>query len=205
MISVGMGVLMFVGWTLWGTGFYTQQQQRQLRDEFAATPTPDPDKGDKPGRPPKGYDPGPGRPVFILRVPAIKLDHVVVEGVGVEDLKKGPGHYPECRPGFPKPLCTQFNEVWPGEKGRVVVSGHRTTYEAPFWDLDKLRRGDEIITKTKWGTFTYTIFEKKTVPPNSAAIVVPGNDAEIVLTTCNPKFSASERLIVFAKMEEFAR
>lgn len=205
LISVGMGVLMFVGWTLWGTGFYTRGIQNDLRQEFHDTQSSEPQKGDKPGHPPKGYEPGPGRPVFLLRVPAIKLDHVVVEGVGVEDLKKGPGHYPECRSGFLKPLCTEFDEVWPGEKGRVVVSGHRTTYEAPFWDLDKVRRGDEIITKTKWGTFTYTVFKKTIVPPNSAAIVVPGNNAEIALTTCNPKFSASERLIVFGRIEGLAR
>jgi sortase A len=200
-----MGVLMFVGWTLWGTGLYTQGQQDDLRREFGAAQVPDLLPGEKPGHPPKGFDPGPGRPVFLLKVPAIKMDKVVVEGVGVEDLKKGPGHYPECRAGFLKPLCTEFDEVWPGEKGRVVVSGHRTTYGAPFWDLDKLHKGDEIMTKTKWGTFTYTIFKKTTVPPNSAAIVVPGNNAEIVLTTCNPKFSASERLIVFGRMEGLAR
>jgi sortase A len=205
LISVGMGVLMFVGWTLWGTGFYTRGVQSDLRQEFHDAIPAIPQKGDKVGQPPKGYDPGAGRPVFLLKIPAIKLDRVVVEGVGIEDLKKGPGHYPACRRGFPKPLCTEFDEVWPGEEGRVVVSGHRTTYEAPFWDLDKLRRGDEIITKTKWGTFTYTIFKKETVPPDSAAIVVPGNNSEIVLTTCNPKFSASERLVVFGKMEELAR
>lgn len=199
-----MGVLMFVGWTLWGTGFYTQGQQDQLREEFAQA-APPPEKGDVPGQPPKGYNPKPGKPVFILKVPSIDIDYAVVEGVGVEELKKGPGHYPKCRPGFLKPLCTEFDESWPGEDGRVVVSGHRTTHDAPFWDLDKVRRGDRIVTKTKWGTFSYIVFKKEVVPPDSAAIVVPGSQAEIVLTTCNPKFSAEERLIVFGKMEELAR
>ena len=197
-----MGVLMFVGWTLWGTGFYTQRAQDDLRQEFGAQEVPPPEKGDVPGHVPKNFDPRPGKPVFILKVPSIKVDYAVVEGVGVEELKKGPGHYPKCRPGFPKPLCTEFDESWPGDDGRVVVSGHRTTYLAPFWDLDKVRRGDRVVTKTKWGTFNYIVFKKEVVPEDSAAIVIPGNQAEIVLTTCNPKFSAQERLIVFAKMEE---
>ncbi len=200
LISVGMGVLLFVGWTLWGTGLYTQQQQNALREEFDRQPAAA--GGENPGKPPADFGPAPGRPVFVLRVPAIDLDQIVVEGVGVEELKKGPGHYPECRAGFQKPLCTEFDEVWPGEKGRVVISGHRTTYDAPFWDLDKLKVGDEIVTRTKWGTFTYTIYRKKIVLPSSSAIVVPGDEAEIVLTTCNPKYSASQRLIVFAKIVE---
>ena len=199
LISVGMGVLLFVGWTLWGTGLYFNGQQNDLREEFNAQPDAIPvSRG--PEGPPKGFTPGPGKAVFNLVVPAIDLDQIVVEGVGVEELKKGPGHYPECRPGFVKPLCTEFEEIWPGEKGRVIVSGHRTTYGAPFWDLDKLRKGDEIITKTKWGTFNYRVTEKSVVPPDSLAIAVPSNNAELVLTTCNPKFSASTRLVVFAKL-----
>lgn len=199
LISVGMGVLLFVGWTLWGTGFYFNGQQDDLRREFADIPNAAPVvKG--PQGPPKGFEPGPGKAVFNLVVPAIDLDQIVVEGVGVDELKKGPGHYPECRAGFFKPLCTEFEATWPGEEGRVIVSGHRTTYGAPFWDLDKIQRGDEIITRTKWGTFTYRVTKKSVVPPDTLAIAVPSNNAEIVLTTCNPKFSASTRLVVFAKM-----
>src|SRR5688572_19960260 len=92
LISVGMGVLMFVGWTLWGTGFYFQGQQSDLREEFSALATEAPAKGST--GPPKGFAPGPGKPVFNLVVPSIDLDQIVVEGVGVEDLRKGPGHYP---------------------------------------------------------------------------------------------------------------
>lgn len=201
LISVGMGVLMFVGWTLWGTGFYYSGQQDDLRAEFIESAEAAPaSKG--PSGPPKGFAPGSGRPVFNLVVPAIDLDQIVVEGVDTEELRKGPGHYPECRAGFKKPLCSEFEEIWPGEKGRVIISGHRTTYGAPFWDLDKIRRGDEIITKTGWGTFTYRVTKKEVVQPDSLAIVVSSNKAELVLTTCNPKFSASTRLVIFAELME---
>jgi sortase A len=201
LISVGMGILIFVGWTLWGTGFYYSDQQDSLRTEFteqsAASAAEDP--GEIRGAP-EGFAPKPGKPVFNLIIPAIDLDEIVVEGVGVEDLRKGPGHYPECRSGFTKPLCTEWQEVWPGERGRVIVSGHRTTYGAPFWDLDKIRKGDEIITRTKWGRYTYVVTDKDLVKPDSLAIAVPSDHAEIVLTTCNPKFSAAQRLVIFAQL-----
>jgi sortase A len=201
LISVGMGILIFVGWTLWGTGLYYSGQQDALRAEFAREPIANAAEGslDALG-PPEGFAPRPGKGVFNLVIPAIKVDQIVVEGVGVEELRKGPGHYPECRSGFTKPLCTEWQEVWPGQRGRVIVSGHRTTYGAPFWDLDKVTQGDEIIAKTKWGRFTYVVTDKDLVKPDSLAIAVPSEKAEIVLTTCNPKFSAAQRLVVFAQL-----
>ncbi len=201
LISVGVGILLFVAWTLWGTGLYTEQQQEALEREFDQQQVVevDPD-GDDPQRLGPASPPGPGAPAFRLRIPAIDLQQIVVEGVGTEDLKKGPGHYPSCRPGFERPLCTEFEEVWPGQEGRVIVSGHRTTYGAPFWDVDKLDKGDEIITDTKWGTFTYEVTEKRIVQPDSLAIAIQSDAAEVVLTTCHPKYSAAQRLIVFARM-----
>lgn len=207
LISVGIGVLFFVVWTLLGTGIYTQQQQNSLRDEFDRLPVFTAQAGeDEPSGPPRNYAPGPGKPVFVMEIPKIDLDWVVVQGVGTEELKKGPGHYPDCRAGFPEPLCLPWEEAWPGEDERVIVSGHRTTYGrpgelgGPFYRLDELTRGDEIITKTKWGTFTYEVTEKRIVLPSSLGITLPSGEAEIVLTTCHPKYSAAQRLIVFAKM-----
>jgi sortase A len=139
--------------------------------------------------------------VFRIKIPAIDLSQIVVEGVGTEELSKGPGHYPSCRSGFEKPLCTEFMEAWPGQDRRVIVSGHRTTYGAPFWDLDKLEGGDRIVTETKWGTFTYTVTGQRIVKPDARDIVIPGSSGELVLTTCNPKFSAAQRLIILAALK----
>ncbi len=197
---MGVGVLLFVGWTLWGTGLYTQQQQDELRREFDQLPSREVVGGDQETALGPENPPGAGAAVFNLVMPDIDFDEIVVEGVGTEDLKKGPGHYPSCRPGFERPLCTEFEEVWPGQKGRVIVSGHRTTYGAPFFDLDKLEQGDEIITKTKWGEFTYEVTETRIVQPDSLAIAIQSDAAEIVLTTCNPKYSAAQRLIVFGRL-----
>lgn len=206
LISVGVGFFLFVGWTFWGTGIYTRHQQERLRNEFAAEPPMTPRHSEGTGffGPAESFAPKPGETVFQLTIPSIEADYVVVQGVDEERLKLGPGHYPDCRPGFTKPLCTDGEEVWPGEEGRVIISGHRTTYDAPFFDLDELQQGDEIITSTRWGKFVYEVVETKIVPPESTDIANPdpvGSEAEIVLTTCHPVGSASERLIVFAQME----
>ena len=205
LISVGVGVLFFVAWTLWGTGVYTGQQQDDLRTQYDQLPSVEfADQEDKDLGPARL--PGPSDAAFVLKMPSIDFDWVVVEGVGTEDLKNGPGHYPACRDGFERPLCTEFKEVWPGQEGRVIVSGHRTTYGrpgelgGPFYRLDELKPGDEIITQTKWGEFTYEVTETRIVQPDSLAIAIQSDAAEIVLTTFNPKYSAAQRLIVFGRL-----
>ncbi len=197
LISLGVGVLLFVLWTLWGTGLYTAREQSALEQRFAAEP---PVELTEERAVPKNFAPGPGDPAFRLRIPAIDLSQIVVEGVGTDELHKGPGHYPSCRDGFERPFCTEFEEMWPGEEGRVIVSGHRTTYGAPFFHLDRLRAGDEVIAETRWGKFTYEVTRKEIVQPDSLAIAIQSETPEIVLTTCNPKFSAAQRLIVYATL-----
>jgi len=199
LISLGVGVLLFVAYVVWGTNLHTAKEQERLSREFDRQPVLN-----RVGTPPKGFEPGPGAPVFRILIPKIDLNdgkgYVVVEGVDEEALKLGPGHYPECRRDFPKPLCTNFPAAWPGEKGRVILSGHRTTFKAPFLDTDKLSKGDEIVIETKWGIFTYEVYLQRVVEPTDPAIVVQkDNVRELVLTTCNPKFSAETRLITYAK------
>lgn len=212
MISVGVGVLLFVAWVLWGTGIYTNQQQDRLTQEFEQLPDIEPKQVKPDGKdglrfvgPGDSFQPSSGTAVFNLTIPKINVQDVVVQGVEVEDLKLGPGHYPDCRNGFVKPLCTDGEEVWPGEEGRVILSGHRTTYGAPFGQLDELAPGDEIVTDTQWGSFTYIVTEIEIVSPNATDIANPqpgGSNAEIALTTCHPEYSASQRLIVFGEIEE---
>lgn len=198
LISVGVGVLLFVAYVIWGTNLHTQQAQKDLVEEFDRQAP-----FETAGRPPKGFAPGPGDPVFRIRIPKIDVNYIVVEGVDEESLKAGPGHYPKCRKAFPEPYCSNFPAAWPGRDGRVVVSGHRVTYKAPFLNTDKLRRGDQIHIETKWGNFTYEVYEQRVVEPTDPAIIIQkDNVRELVLTTCNPKFSAAQRLITFAREVE---
>lgn len=115
----------------------------------------------------------------------------VVEGVSVEDLKKGPGHYP--------------GTAGPGEPGNFALSGHRTTYLAPFYHADKLQPGDEIHVVDRGGNeWIYDVVESRVVSPADTWVV--GEDPlgaatpMITLTTCHPRFSAAQRLIVFGEL-----
>jgi sortase A len=207
LISVGTGVLLFVAWTLWGTGLSTDRAQAGLEEDFALQDPIAARDLSREGVESVGVDdsfkPDRGEAVFRIVIPMLDVREMVVEGVDTESLRKGPGHYPDCRRGFTKPLCTDQEEVWPGEVGRVIISGHRTTYGAPFYDIDRLREGNEVRLETKWGDFTYEVTGSEIVPPNAQDIATPISDEpELVLTTCNPRFSAAERLIVSARLSE---
>ena len=172
----------YILWLLWGTGLYYGNQQDDLRgqlevriDQAAAGPA-------TAEEPPPHL---PGDAYAILEIPAIDLDEVVVEGIGTEDLKKGPGHYPKS------------DDPWDDE-GRVAIAGHRTTYGQPFWDLDKLEAGDEISLVTEQGIFDYVVTKTRIVAPTATEVTIPSEQPTLILTTCNPRFSAAERLIVFA-------
>lgn len=204
-LSVGTGVLLFVAWEYWGTGLYTAHEQDRLAEQLDASI----ERGLAMVVPVMGpfsdFDPGPGDPVFRIKIPAIDLNDgkgfVVVEGVGEDELARGPGHYPACGGDFGPPLCAPFPAVWPGLEGRTVVSGHRTTHLAPFLDTGELERGDEIVVEAVWGTFTYRVYAQRSVDPGDATIVaeVEGRQ-ELVLTTCDPPLSAARRLITYARL-----
>lgn len=205
LISVSTGILLFVVWLLWGTGLYTNQEQDRLASRFdqLTDPTASTTEGARgQAAAPERWMPEPGAPVFRIEIPDIDVSQIVVEGAAVDELKKGPGHYPSCRAGFEPPLCSTFDEVWPGEVGRVIVSGHRTTYGAPFADLDKLEVGDEIRTETRWGEFVYEVARADIVDAESTEVVQPVDKAEIALTTCSPKYSAAQRLVIYADLKE---
>jgi sortase A len=129
----------------------------------------------------------PGDPVGRLRVPAIGLSTVVVEGTGGGELRTGPGHYPDT------PL--------PGQRGTVAIAGHRTTYGAPFRHVDELERGDRLELATPYGRFAYRVERTRIVPPTAVEVTDRVAYDRLVLTACHPLYSASERIVVFARLE----
>ena len=181
LILAAVAVGGYVWWTLWGTGFATRAAQNDLRPAFeeriASRPAAE--------APPRTVN-VPGSAVAVLRIPQIELDYVVVEGTDTESLKKGPGHYPGT--SYP----------WE-ETGRVGIAGHRTTYGAPFWSLDELRPGSRIVLATEFGIFNYRVTRTAIIDPSEDSILDPTKAPTLVLTTCNPRFSAAERLVVFAE------
>jgi sortase A len=192
-IGMGSFVLYFLVYQLVGTNAVTSRGQSDLRNElqreWSATPvtrTREPKKVE-PRRPALG------KPLAVLDIPKIRVDNkVVVEGVGRDELRKGPGHVPST--------------VLPGQDGTFGVSGHRTTYGAPFYRLNELTKGDTITVVTREAIYTYTVTRTAIVRPTDTQVLdnVKGPDgkpeATITLTTCHPRYSARQRLIVFGDL-----
>ncbi len=129
----------------------------------------------------------PGDPLGRIRIPKIGLSEVFVEGTGAGELRTGPGHYPAT------PL--------PGQRGTVAIAGHRTTYGAPFHDIDDLRRGDRIELAMPYGRFTYRVERTRIVPPTATEVTDRVSYDRLVLSACHPLYSAAQRIVVFARLE----
>ncbi len=139
----------------------------------------------------------PGDPIGRLRIPRVDVNRLVQQGVGgrlaldpdgdSSLLHSGPVHYAVT------PL--------PGAGEPFAVAGHRTTYGAPFYKLDKLRKGDLIFMETPYGKFRYAVAKTTTVSPSDVGVLADRGYG-LVLTTCTPPYSAKHRLIVWATLEK---
>jgi len=203
-VTAGLIIGLLVAHLVWGTGDYTRREQGHLNDELerqwqaartrlAAREL----AGRATGK--VGAQPVPrsaGHAFAVIRIPRFgtSYHYAVVEGVDLSDLRKGPGHYP--------------GTAGPGELGNMVISGHRTTYDAPFNRNGELARGDQILIDTATETFTYRVTGHTVVRPDAVQVTAPvpfhpgatPRKRILTLTTCHPKFSAAYRLIVVAEL-----
>ena len=199
LLTLGVVLLLFCAYELEGTALRTARTQDQLGRELAQTWSAPP-----PAPPPDGPVVAPvvaparlGAASGRLYLPTLRGREplVVVEGVGVPELQRGPGHLP--------------GSAAAGELGNAVYSGHRTTYGAPFGDLDRLRPGDPVILETRDTWVTYRVTGLQVVRPSAVEITlpVPGRPGAqptqrlLTLTTCHPRYSAAQRLVVRAEVE----
>ncbi len=197
-LVAGVLVLLFIPYLLWGTGLLTAQSQARLRAAFSAdqqlagsvptkhsVPSRDVSNPEPPQVAPAIADPPIGSPVGTIAIPKIGLSMVVIEGTDEAQLAQGPGHYP----GTPLP----------GEFGNAAIAGHRTTYLHPFYNLDALVPGDAIDLTTLQGIFVYDMTRATDRRPDRCGRGRPHPDAALTLTTCNPRYSASQRLVLHAR------
>ncbi|HEX2313382.1 MAG TPA: class E sortase [Thermomonospora sp.] len=190
-ITAGLILLLFMTYELWGTGRYTREQQDRLSDELL-------ESWSAPAQRVTTERVRLGKGLALLRIPKLGDDYryVVIEGVEPGDLRKGPGHYP--------------GSALPGQLGNFVVSGHRTTYSAPFNRIDKLDPGDRILVDTRRKQYVYKVTGHRIVRPSAVEVTAPvpfhprrkPTQRLITLTTCHPKYSAAKRLIVFGTLVE---
>jgi sortase A len=220
LITLGLMMFAFVAYQLWGTGIQTAQAQRTLSRDFeeqvgktpdvtttvvtttTEPPTTEPTNSTVPAPvtttttttlapvvPVAQPIPAAGEALARLEIPRMGLNRIVVEGATAEALAKGPGHFPET------PL--------PGQLGNAAIAGHRTTHLHPFFDIDKLEPGDEIIATTLNGRYVYQVTGTEVVGPDDYAAVIPTTDvtkATLTLVSCTPKYSASNRIVVHSEL-----
>lgn len=129
-----------------------------------------------------------GDPIGRIAIPAIGADFVVVQGTDTASLRKGPGHYPTT--------------TFPGLPGTVAIAGHRTTYLAPFRHVDDLKHGDRIVLTMPYGRFTYRVQRTQIVDPDALWVTRDVGYQRLVLSACHPLYSAAQRIIVFARLEQ---
>ena len=132
---------------------------------------------------------GDGDAVARIRIPRIGANFVVVDGTDAGDLRKGPGIYEQ----------TPF----PGAGGTTAIAGHRTTYLAPFRHVDRLKAGDRIVVTMPYGAFTYRVQRLQIVKPTALWVINRVSYDRLVLSACHPLYSASKRIIVFARLQGF--
>jgi sortase A len=123
-----------------------------------------------------------------LVIPSIGVSEYVVEGTDADNLRKGPGHYPDT------PL--------PGQHGTSAIAGHRTTYGAPFRNLDKLKKNDRIVVELPYGTFVYRVDRTQIVDDSALWVTKRVGHDQLVLTACHPLYSAAQRIVAFARLTE---
>lgn len=199
LLATGSLLLGFVAYQLWGTALYEHSAQARLQQELRHTlhttgTLPSIPKnagstqsfqGDLSHVAPPMPDPAVGAAVGLISIPALGITNTaLVEGTAESQLQQGPGHYP----GTPLP----------GQAGNSAIAGHRTTYGAPFYDLDKLHSGDAIDVQTAQGIFAYQVVTTRIVSPDDVSVLQPTALPELTLTTCNPRYSATSRLVVQA-------
>jgi sortase A len=182
-LMAAAGLAGYTAWLLWGTGLETARAQDRLRTQVGPLfEHPTPAGGEERFLPGEAY--------AAIVIPSIDINFIVVEGTDYVSLKKGPGHYPDSA------------DPWEGT-GRVGIAGHRTTYLHPFLNLDQVRAGDTIELVTKHGTYSYEVDRNFVLPEAGSGVVLETTvRPSLVLTTCHPKYSSRERLIVTATLVE---
>ena len=123
-----------------------------------------------------------------LTILSANINHYVVFGATNNKLEYGPGYI----------LGTSL----PGSGGNFAIAGHRTTYGAPFGNLDRVQVGETIIFQTNTNQYKYQVIEVKIVSPEDNYVLENYGDDRITLTTCHPKFSAKQRLVVIGQLEK---
>jgi sortase A len=196
LVTLGVLLLLFAAWQLWWTDVVANREQAQLVRSLEGDFTPEAGTHRGQDATPPGI--GPDGAFAIVRIPRFGDDYArpVLEGTGREVLAHGVGHY--------------VGTAAPGAVGNFALAGHRTTYGRPFHDVDRLRDGDRVVVETADEVYVYEVTSRELVRPGDVDVIgpVPGEpgrqptEALLTMTSCHPKFSATQRFVVHARLSE---
>ncbi len=204
LVGVGVLTLLFVAYQLWGTGFLTDRYQDELKEDFeelveAAEETSPESLNVEEEEEESSYASflwrSEGKAIAQMIIPKMGMAQTVVSGVTSESLRRGPGHYQ--------------NTPMPGMPGNAAIAGHRTTWGAPFSNIDELEPGDEINVQTIQGNFIYKVVEQSggrgnfIVSPQRLDVLDQNFEEypnRLTLISCHPKLTARNRIVVVAEL-----
>ena len=207
LITVGVVILLFLGWQLWFNNVISTATQKEAAEKLseqweAAAPTPDPDETRDPGEPVVMAAPELNKAFANLIVPRLGLDfkRPIAEGVGnavLNNTKLGMGHY----------TGTQL----PGAVGNFALASHRSAYGGAFHNIHQLQVGDSIYVETADGWYRYVFRDLEYVRPSGVGVILPvpqrpdavPTERLITLTTCNPFYSSAERIIAYGVLDSW--
>jgi sortase A len=200
-ITAGVLVLMFLGWQVWLGNLIDGNAQKNESVALSQTwnkgqaPAAVSNERPDPGPPVVGTAPGNAVQFGNMIIPRFGADYIrpIREGIGVEDvLNLGVGHYP--------------GTAMPGAVGNAAFAAHRTGHGSPFFDIEKIQVGDHIFIETEDGWYQYSMRSIEYVQPTGVDVLAPvpqapgvePKDRILTLTSCNPVFTASERIILYS-------
>ncbi|WP_423921084.1 class E sortase [Frigoribacterium sp. 2-23] len=208
LITAGALVLLFIGWQQWFNDLVVANEYKndaaQLSQQFAQSASPAPDSTASPADPPVGAKPADAQTFANFYVPRFGADYAVPIAGGTSTVrtlnKIGIGHYD----------TTQM----PGEVGNFGLAAHRTTYGAPFNKIADLQQGDKLYVQTAEGWYTYSFRNLQYVQATQVSVLQPVPDAPdvstasgerlITLTSCNPMFTAQERIVAYGVFDSWS-
>jgi sortase A len=199
-ITAGVLVLMFLGWQVWLGNLIDGNAQKDdsvaLSQTWSKGESPKTVSTDRPdpGPPVVGTAPANAEQFGNMIIPRFGADYIrpIAEGIGVDDvLRYGVGHYP--------------GTSMPGGVGNTAYAAHRTGHGSPFFDIEKLQIGDHVFIETADGWYQYSIRSLEYVQPEGVGVLAPvpqapgvqPTDRILTLTSCNPVYTASERIVVY--------
>ncbi len=200
LITLGVLLLLFVGWQLWWTDFTAGNVQAQLTDQLRGDWADSAAPGGSPSEPVVVPEPDEGVAFGLVHIPRFGSGYEpkpVLEGTSADILDQGMGHY--------------VGTAMPGAVGNVAIAGHRVTYGRPLFQIEELQIGDAIVVETADGWFTYRVTGTEIVKPRQVEVIAPvpnqpgvvPTERQLTLTACHPQYSAKERFIVHALYESW--